>query len=286
MPVKISHLSQVDPRAELGDNVDIGPFCFVGADVVLGNGCQLVSHVTITGHTTIGERNRFFPGAVIGSDPQDVSYSGAATRVEIGHENTFREGVTVSRGAEKEDHTTRIGHQNMLMANSHVAHNCHVQNRVILVNGVLLGGHVHVHDGAIISGNSCVHHFSTVGMLAFISGGSRVPHDVPPFMLVSGSDNPCVNTINLIGMRRAGLSEKSIATIKRAHRLLYREMKSLEAVREIFAEELDGIFPFELSTLFNFLEKQRRGKLGRAREAVREQGKPVASESVARRRAA
>jgi UDP-N-acetylglucosamine acyltransferase len=95
-----------------------------------------------------------------------------------------------------------------------------------------------------------------------------------------------VNTINLIGMRRAGLSEKSIATIKRAHRLLYREMKSLEAVREIFAEELDGIFPFELSTLFNFLEKQRRGKLGRAREAVREQGKPVVSESVARRRAA
>ncbi len=262
MPVKISHLSQVDPRAELGDNVDIGPFCFVGPDVVLGNGCQLVSHVMITGHTTIGERNRFFPGAVIGTEPQDVSYSGAATRVEIGHENIFREGVTVSRGAEKEDHTTRIGHQNMLMANSHVAHNCHVQNRVILVNGVLLGGHVHVHDGAIISGNCCVHHFSTVGMLAFVSGGSRVPHDVPPFMLVSGSDNPCVNTINLVGMRRAGLSEKSIATIKRAHRLLYREMKSLEAVREIFAEELDGIFPFELSTLFNFLEKQRRGKLG------------------------
>ena len=172
MPVKISHLSQVDPRAELGENVDIGPFCCVGPDVFLGNGCQLVSHVTITGHTTIGERNRFFPGAVIGAEPQDLSYDGAPTRVEIGHENVFREGVTVSRGAEKEDHTTRIGHQNMLMANSHVAHNCHVQNRVILVNGVLLGGHVHVHDGAIISGNCVVHHFSTVGMLAFVSGGS------------------------------------------------------------------------------------------------------------------
>jgi UDP-N-acetylglucosamine acyltransferase len=286
MPVKISHLSQVDARAELGENVDIGPFCFVGPDVILGNGCQLMSHVTIMGHTTIGERNRFFPGAVIGTEPQDLSYSGAPTRLEIGHENIFREGVTVSRGAEKEDHATRIGHQNMLMANSHVAHNCHVQNRVILVNGVLLGGHVHVHDGAIVSGNCVVHHFSTVGMLAFVSGGSRVPHDVPPFMLVSGSDNPSVNTINLIGMRRAGLSEKSIATIKRAHRLLYREMKPLETVREIFADELEGIFPFELSTLFNFLEKQRRGKLGRAREAIREHRKPGVNEFVARRRAA
>jgi UDP-N-acetylglucosamine acyltransferase len=286
MPVKISHLSQVDPRAELGENVDIGPFCYVGPDVVLGNDCQLFSHVTITGHTTIGERNRFFPGAVIGGEPQDVSYTGAPTRLEIGHENVFREGVTVNRGAEKEDHTTRVGHQNMLMANCHVAHNCHVQNRVILVNGVLLGGHAHVHDGAIISGNCCVHHFATVGMLAFVGGGSRVPHDVPPFMLASGSDNPCVTTINLVGMRRAGMTEKSIATIKRAHRLLYREMKSLEAVREIFADELDGIFPFELSTLLNFLEKQKRGKLGRAREAFRNQSSPAAADSTARRRAA
>ena len=105
-------------------------------------------------------------------------------------------------------------------------------------------------------------------------------------MLVSGSDNPCVNTINLVGMRRAGLSEKSIATIKRAHRLLYRDMKPLEAVREIFAEELDGIFPFELSTLLNFLEKQCRGKLGRAREAIRDPARPGVNESSTRRRAA
>ena len=101
MPVKISHLSQVDPRAELGENVDIGPFCYIGPDVTLGNGCELQSHVTIVGHTTIGERNRFFAGAVIGGEPQDVSYSGAPTRLEIGHENVFREGVTVNRGLKK-----------------------------------------------------------------------------------------------------------------------------------------------------------------------------------------
>jgi UDP-N-acetylglucosamine acyltransferase len=285
MPTRVSPLSHVDPRAELGANVEIGPFCCIGPHVTLGDGCELQSHVTIVGHTTIGERNRFFSGAVIGGEPQDVGYHGAATRLEIGHENIFREGVTVSRGAEKEDHTTRIGHQNMLMANCHVAHNCHIQNRVILVNGVLLGGHVHVHDGAIISGNVVVHHFSTIGSLAFVSGGCRVPHDVPPFMLASGSDEPCIKTINLVGMQRAGMSAESIQIIKRAHRLLYRDMKTLDSVREIFAEELGGIFPFELSTLLNFLEKQRRGKMGRAREAFRNSS-PASSEQATRRRAA
>ena len=106
----------------------------------------------LVGHTTIGERNRFFPGAVIGGEPQDIGYTGSATRVEIGDDNLFREGVTVNRGADKEDGITRIGHRNFLMANTHVAHNCHVFNNVILCNGSLLGGHVHVQDYAIVSG--------------------------------------------------------------------------------------------------------------------------------------
>jgi len=285
MTIKISQHSHVDPRAQIGDNVEIGPFCSVGPNVTLGDGCELLSHVSITGHTTIGERNRFFPGAAIGGEPQDAGYKGAPTRLEIGHENVFREGVTVNRGAQKEDHTTRIGHQNLLMANCHVGHNCHVQNRVILVNGCLLGGHVHVHDGAIISGNVAVHHFSTVGMLAFVSGGCRVPHDIPPFMLASGSDNPVINTINIVGMRRAGITAESIDIIKRAHRLLYREMKPLDEIRAELAEQLDGIFPFELSTLLNFLEKQRRGKMGRAREIYRNQVGPTPEPALNRRAA-
>jgi UDP-N-acetylglucosamine acyltransferase len=285
MAVKISQLSQVDPRANLGANIEIGPFCHVGPDVTLGDGCELLSHVSITGHTTIGERNRFFPGAAIGGEPQDSGYNGAPTRLEIGHENVFREGVTVSRGAEKEDHTTRIGHQNLLMANCHVGHNCHVHNKVFLVNGCLLGGHVHVHDGAIISGNVVVHHFSTVGMLAFVSGGCRVPHDIPPFMLASGSDNPVINTINIVGMRRAGITPESIEVIKRAHRLLYRDRKPLDTARVELAEQLDGIFPFELSTLLNFLEKQRRGRMGRAREIYRNQVGPAPEPAVIRRAA-
>lgn len=269
MPTRISHLAHVDARAELGNNVVIGPFCCVGPHVRLGDGCVLENNVTIVGRTTVGRDNRFAPHSVIGGAPQDVTYDDAPTLLEIGDENLFREGVTVNRGAAKEDHTTRIGHRNMFMANSHVAHNCHVHDRVILVNGVLLGGHVHVHDGAIISGNSVVHHYSTIGTLAFVSGGCRVPHDVPPYMLASGNDDPTIVTINLVGMRRAGISDETIRTIKQAHRLLYRDRKKVEAVREAFLQELGGNLPRELTILLDFVESQHEGKLGRAREAVR-----------------
>jgi UDP-N-acetylglucosamine acyltransferase len=268
MPTRISPLSEVDTRANLGDNVEIGPFCVVGPDVTIGDGTKLASHVAITGRTCIGAGNRFYPNAVIGGEPQDISYRDTGTRLEIGNDNIFREGVTVNRGAEKEDCTTRIGNGNMLMANSHVAHNCHIFNNVILVNGVLLGGHVHVHDRAIISGNSVVHHFSTVGTLAFVSGGCRVPHDIPPFMLAAGSDNPTIKTVNTVGMRRQGISENTISTVKQAHRLIFREHKALDVVRETLCQELREVFPYELTMLMKFIEDQRLGKMGRAREAI------------------
>ena len=278
MPTQVSRLSDVHQSARIGDDVEIGPFCVVGPDVTIGNGTKLDSNVSILGKVFIGERNRFWPNSVIGGEPQDVSFrADADTGVEIGDDNLFREGVTVSRGAEKEDHWTRIGSGNMLMANAHVAHNCHVFNNTFLVNGVLLGGHVHVHDRAIVSGNSVVHHFATIGKLAFISGGCRVPTDIPPFMLACGSDNPEVRTINLIGMRRAGISEPTIRTIKRAHRLVFREHKRIAEVRKILTDELEGIIPLELNTLLTAIEQQSAGKQGRAREAVRD-ASPVASQ--------
>jgi UDP-N-acetylglucosamine acyltransferase len=269
MPRKISALAQVDPRARIGDDVEIGPFCVIGPHVSLGDGCRLDSHVTIVGHTTVGERNRFWPGAVIGAEPQDYSYSESPTRVEIGDDNLFREGVTINRGAEKEDGVTRIGSHNFLMANCHVAHNCHVFSHTILCNGALLGGHVHVQDYAIVSGNTVVHHFATIGTSAFVSGGCRVPTDVPPYMLAAGSDNPEIVTINLVGLRRRGISESSIHILRQAYKLLFREHLPLDEVRGYFAESLDGIFPLELSTLLNFIELSRSGKNGRAREVVR-----------------
>src|SRR5690606_13952257 len=147
--------------------------------------------------------------------------------------------------------------------NCHVAHNCHIRNQVILVNGVLLGGHVHVHDGAIVSGNSVVHHYSTLGTLSFVSGGSRVPHDIPPYMLAAGSDNPQIRTINIVGMQRRGIDAKTIQIIKRAYRLLYREFKNISVVRELLTEDLDGCLPAELETLLSFVEEQNQGQSGR-----------------------
>lgn len=278
METRISPLSQVDPHAMIGRGVVVGPFCVVGPNVSVGEGTVLQSHVVLMGNTTIGTGNRFWPGCVVGGEPQDVSYQESDTQIQIGDNNIFREGVTVNRGAEKEDGITRIGNNNMFMANSHIAHNCRIFNNVILVNGVLLGGHVHVHDGAIVSGNSVVHHFSTLGRLSFVSGGCRVPHDIPPFMLAAGSDNPTLKTINVVGMRRAGISESSIDVIREAFRLIYRRNQPLSEVQQHFDTQLQGIVPMELSMLLNFIENQRNGKLGRAREAVRHQ--PAASDST------
>ncbi|MEN9557109.1 MAG: Acyl-[acyl-carrier-protein]--UDP-N-acetylglucosamine O-acyltransferase [Planctomycetota bacterium] len=282
----ISPLSQVDPRAKIGKGVQIGPFCLVGPDVEIGDETVLTSHVVLTGKTRIGMKNRFSPYCVIGGDPQDVSWQDSETEIRIGDNNIFREGVTVNRGAEKEDGITRIGNHNMFMANSHVAHNCNIANNVILVNGVLLGGHVHVHDSAIVSGNSVVHHFSTLGRLSFVSGGCRVPHDIPPFMLAAGSDNPELKTINIVGMKRAGISATSIDLVKEAFRLLYRRNRSLEDVRQYFASTLGDIIPLELSSLLNFVENQKAGRLGRAREAIRNKPSEVKPQASEERKAA
>lgn len=279
MATSISNLSYVDPQAEIGEDVTIGPFCFVGPDVKIGNGTVLDSHVSITGHTTIGERNRFFPSSVIGSEPQDAGYHGAPTRLIIGDDNLFREGCTIHRGAEKEDHCTRIGNRNTFLCNSHVAHNCRIFDDVTLVNGVLLGGHVHVHDRAIVSGNTVVHQFCTVGTLAFVSGGARATIDVPPFMICTGSDDFRVRFVNLVGMQRAGISESSITVIRKAYRLFYRKNKKLDEVREIFSQELEGVMPMALQTLFNHFEGIQGSKAGRGREAAARSAKYVPEEN-------
>jgi len=271
MTTQVSKLADVHPSAQLGNGVQIGPFCVVGPNSIIGDDTVLQSHVVITGRTTLGERNRLFPGVVLGGEPQDISYQDTDTQDIIGNDNILREGVTVSKGAEKEDGCTRIGNRNMFMANSHVAHNCRIFDNTILVNGVLLGGHVHVHDGAIVSGNTVVHHFSTLGRLSFVSGGCRVPHDIPPFMLAAGSDNPTLKTINIVGMRRSGISDSSIQVVREAFRMMYRKRVRFEDVKTHFDESLDGVIPVELAQLLQIVENQRAGKMGRAREAVRNQ---------------
>lgn len=277
MATYISPLAYIDPRAQLSEDVYIGPFCNIGPTVVLGAGCRLESHVTITGWTTIGERNRFWQNCVIGGEPQDKGYiEGAPTQVIIGNDNQFREGVTVNRGALKEDGITRIGHRNLLMSNAHVAHNCRIDDDTTLVNGVLLGGHVHIQDRAIVSGNAAIHHFASVGTLAFVAGCSKVVTDVPPFMIFDGNDDGRLRTLNLVGMQRAGISAETINVIKRAFRLLIREHKPLDVVRGIMSEELGQVIPAELGMLFGFLDYQRQGRMGRGREVVRGQVPDIA----------
>ncbi|MFP6704386.1 MAG: acyl-ACP--UDP-N-acetylglucosamine O-acyltransferase [Planctomycetaceae bacterium] len=268
MPANISPLAHVDPAALLGSDVTIGPFCLVGPGVRLGEGTRLDSHVVLTGNTETGCNNRFLPHCVIGADPQDKGYEESETRLLIGNDNMFREGVTINRGAEKDDGTTRIGNRNLLMANSHVAHNSHVHDDVILVNGVLLGGHVDVADKAIISGNSVVHHYSSIGTLVFVSGGCRVPHDIPPYMMAAGSDNPRLTSINKIGMERAGIDSDTMMLIRQAFRMHFRKRQTIERVQQHFEAELHGQLPPELTHWLSFITSQIQGHNLRARDPV------------------
>src|SRR5262249_53907907 len=152
-----------------------------------GRGTKLENNVTLMGHVTLGQYNHVFPGAVIGGEPQDISYRGSDTRVEVGDHNIIREGVTINRASEKEDFVTSVGDHNFLMAFCHVAHDCKLGSHIIIANGTLLGGHVHIRDHASLSGGVVVHHYGTIGSYSFTGGLSRVLHDVPPFMLVEGS---------------------------------------------------------------------------------------------------
>jgi UDP-N-acetylglucosamine acyltransferase len=271
MTRNISPLAAIDPQAVLGEDVVIGPFCVIGPHARIGAGTRLANNVTVIGHSSIGEDNILFPNVVIGGEPQDVSYKGEPTRVEIGHHNQFREGVTVNRATTKENGLTRVGNFNYFMANSHVAHDCIVGDNVILANGALLGGHTHVDNRAIISGNVGVHHWVTVGAYSFIGGLSRVVHDVPPFMLIEGHPS-VVRCVNLVGLKRQGFTSDQIASLSETHRLIYRAKMGLEHAREIL--ESHSHLNAHVEHLLNFIELQRKGAHGRQRDGGKKHTPP------------
>lgn len=262
----ISPLASVDPKAELADDVTIGPFCVIGPHVRIGAGTHLLGNVTVMGHVVIGEHNVIYPNAVIGGPPQDLSYKGEPTRVEIGQHNQFREGVTINRATTKECGVTRVGNHIYLMANSHVAHDCQILDHVIMANGVLLGGHAYIQERAIISGGAAVHHYTTVGTGCFIGGLSRIVHDVPPFMLVEGHPS-IVRCVNLVGLKRQGLTSEEIASLGEAHRLIYRAKMGLKHAEGILASH-NHLTP-HTKLLLEFIARQHTGKHGRQREGAR-----------------
>ena len=184
---KIHHFSLVDPAAQLADDVVVGPFCVVGPKVKIGAGTVLISHVNITGNTEIGERNRIFPNASIGCEPQDKKYKGEDTRLVIGDDNVIREHVTIATGTVQDHGITVVGNRNLFMANVHVAHDCIVGDDTILANNVGLAGHSIVASRAIIGGQAGVHQFCRIGEGAMVGGGSILVMDVPPFVICNGN---------------------------------------------------------------------------------------------------
>jgi UDP-N-acetylglucosamine acyltransferase len=263
MATIIAHTAVVDPRAELDEDVRVGHHCVIGPYVRVGRGTRIENNVTLTGNTTIGRNNHIFQGVVIGAEPQDLSYQGSPTQVIVGDANVFRESVTINRATEKEDGITSVGNNCYFMTCSHVAHDCKVGDRVIMANNVMLGGHVHVQHDATLSGGVAVHHFASIGCYSFVSGLSRVLHDVPPYMLAEGFPaRP--RTVNIVALKRKNFSAEAIKALMEAYRLLYRSRVGMEHAREILAGG-KPLMP-ELGVLFEFIQDSQGGRHGRGRD--------------------
>src|SRR6201984_3782098 len=230
--VQIHPTAIVDPRAEIGSGSTIGPYCVIGADVVLGKNCWLQHHVTLTGPTRTGRSNKFFAYCSIGQQTQDLKYAGEPTYLEIGDENTFREFVTVNRST-KSDGKTRVGSRGNFLAYSHIGHDCIVRNEVVFSNNGTLAGHVHVGDNAVMGGLTAVHQFCRIGQFAITGGCSKIVQDIPPFMIADG--NPAkIRGINLIGMERKGVAPEAVKLIKEVFRIIYRsKYNTAQALEEM-----------------------------------------------------
>jgi len=214
----------IHPKAQVDPTTRVGAYSVIDEGVQVGPNCILGPHVYLTGQTTIGIGNHFFAGCVIGEAPQDLKYQGAATRLRIGDRNVLREHVTVHRSTRVNEETL-IGSDNLLMAHSHVAHNCRLGDQVIMANGALLGGFVSVEDRVFISGNCLVHQFVRVGTLALMQGGSAISKDLPPFTVARGDNSIC--GLNTVGLRRAGLDPGERLELKQLYHTLFRQGLSL-----------------------------------------------------------
>ena len=243
----------VHPQAKLDSTVRVGPFAVIDEGVELGAHCVVGPHVYLTGQTKIGAGNQFHAGCVIGDAPQDLKYKNEPTRLVIGGHNVFREHFTVHRST-KPDAETVIGSHNFLMAHAHVAHNCVVGNHVILANGALLGGHVTIQDRAFISGNCLVHQFCRVGALALMQGGAAISKDLPPFTIARGDNGIC--GLNIVGLRRAGISAAERMELKRLYHFLFRSGINL---RGAVAEAKKNFTGAAATTLLEFVAGAKRG---------------------------
>ncbi len=246
----------VDPRARLADDAEVGPFVLVGPDVELGSAAVVGAHAVVVGRTTIGARTRIFPFAAVGGDPQDRSFAGEPTRLEIGADNVIREHVTIHLGTPKGGGCTRIGDDNLIMNGAHVAHDCQIGSHTILASFTGLAGHVVVEDYAVLGAYTGVHQFSRVGESVMSAANAKLSQDAPPFSMVAG-DRARLVGVNSVGLKRRGLSAETRESIKRAFHLIFFSKLRLEPALARVREEL-GDSP-EVARLVAFLEKSERG---------------------------
>lgn len=259
MTSRIHPTAIIHPQANLAEGVEVGPYVVIGDCVSVGAHTKIGAHVVLDGWVEIGEANQIFAGAVIGSAPQDVSYQGAISQVIIGDRNQIREYVTIHRPTQA-DGLTLVGHDNFLMAYAHIAHNCQIEDQVILANAVELGGYVKVESKAVIGGLTGVHQQVQIGRCAMVGGMSRINRDVPPYLLVEG--NPArVRGLNRVGLRRSGVEADSAAfkALKRAYKSLYGSSSFTDALETLSREDTEG----PLAHLINFLQQaQQSGRRG------------------------
>jgi UDP-N-acetylglucosamine acyltransferase len=246
----------ISGRAEVADDVVVGPYAVVGDDVVLPTGCNVAAHAVLEGPTVFGERCRIFPFASIGTEPQDLKFEGERTRLEIGSDNTFREFVTINRGTGGGGGITRIGRGSLFMAYAHVAHDCLVGDKTIFANAATLAGHVTVEDGATVGAFSAVQQFCRVGKHAFLGGYTVVTRDALPFVKSVGNRAKAFG-INTIGLERKGFSTETIRALKQAYRFLFQsKLNTGQAVDRIEAELSEHP---ECRYLVSFIQSAERG---------------------------
>lgn len=251
----------IDPQARLGADVEVKAFTIIEAGVQIGDDCVLGPHAVIRSGTILGAGTQVHTGAILGEPPQDAKYAGEPTLLTVGEKNVIREYVTIHR-ATGEEATTSIGNGNMLMAYSHVGHNCEIGNGTMIANSVGLSGHCVIEDFAVIGGLVGIHQFVTVGTMAMVGGMSRVVRDVPPYLTAEGNPTK-MRGVNARGLARHGVSEADRAELKKAYRLLYRSEYNISGALEVIERDLRATA--EITYLAEFLRRMDAGYVGRQR---------------------
>ncbi len=251
----IDNMSIISKKAKIGKNVSIGPYCIIEDNVIIGDNTKIDSHTIIKEYTKIGSNCNIFSHCVIGEIPQDKKYNGEKSSLIIGDNNTIREFCTLNRGT-GESGITQIGDNCLLMAYVHVAHDCILQNDIILANGVQLGGHVTIDDYGIVGGMTPVHQFCKIGMHAFIGGGLRVVQDVPPYIIANGEPLK-FSGINILGLRRRKFSSNERENIKKAYKLIYNSNFNISQA----IEKIENSFNLDnnIKDIVNFIKSSTRG---------------------------